>query len=368
MLDQEVQELQEIQNAVQIDDTRTSEGDSEVAPRGYVISSYGADYTVDGLVKRMREGSVYVPEFQRSFVWDVKDASRFVESLLLGLPVPSIFLSKEADTGKLLVVDGQQRLSSLKHFYDGIWEPTKKEFSLKGVDPAFEGLTYRKLKDEDRRRLDDAILHVTVFKQDEPSEDQSGIYQVFERLNSGGKKLTPQEIRSAVHHSGGMRELLRELNKNSDWRSIYGPEDGRMRDQELILRFLAFYYDGENYKSPLLSFLNNFMGRHKKLEAGLGEEMKNVFSGAIHAVHEAVGDSAFRPVRALNAAVFDSVMVGLARRLKRGPVTDLALFKTKYDELLINQVFLDACGRGTAGEERVKTRIGLATEAFSQLP
>jgi hypothetical protein len=141
-----------------------------------------------------------------------------------------------------------------------------------------------------------------------------------------------------------------------------------MRDQELILRFLAFYYDGENYKSPLLSFLNNFMGRHKKLEAGLGEEMKNVFSGAIHAVHEAVGDSAFRPVRALNAAVFDSVMVGLARRLKRGPVTDLALFKTKYDELLINQVFLDACGRGTAGEERVKTRIGLATEAFSQLP
>jgi hypothetical protein len=368
MLDQDVQELQEIQNAVQIDDTRTAEGDSEVAPLGYVISSYGADYTVDGLVKRMREGSIYVPEFQRSFVWDVKDASRFVESLLLGLPVPSIFLSKEADTGKLLVVDGQQRLSSLKYFYDGIWEPTKKEFSLKGVDRTFEGRTYKKLKDEDRRRLDDAILHVTVFKQDEPSEDQSGIYQVFERLNSGGKKLTPQEIRSAVHHSGGMRELLRALNENPEWRSIYGPEDGRMRDQELILRFLAFYYDGESYKSPLVSFLNAFMGRHKKLEATLGEEMRKVFSDAIHVVHQAVGDSAFRPVRALNAAVFDSIMVGLARRLKPGPVTDPALFKAKYDELLTNQVFLDACGRGTAGEERVKTRIGLATDAFSQLP
>ena len=144
MLDQEVQELQEIQNAVQIDDTRTAEGDSEVAPLSYVISSYGADYTVDGLVKRMREGSIYVPQFQRSFVWDVKDASRFVESLLLGLPVPSIFLSKEADTGKLLVVDGQQRLSSLKYFYEGIWEPTKKEFSLKGVDRTFEGRTYKK--------------------------------------------------------------------------------------------------------------------------------------------------------------------------------------------------------------------------------
>jgi Protein of unknown function DUF262 len=364
--DYDVQDAPDVRQ-VQIDDVRTNEGDREVAPLGYVISSYGADYTVDGLVKRMREGSVYVPEFQRGFVWDVKDASRFVESLLLGLPVPSIFLSKEADTGKLLVVDGQQRLLSLKYFYDGIWEPTKREFSLRGVDRTFEGRTYRGLRDEDRRRLDDAILHVTVFKQDEPSEDLSGIYQVFERLNSGGKKLTPQEIRSAVHHSGGMRELLRDLNKNVEWRAIYGPEDGRMRDQELVLRFLAFYYDGDHYKSPLVTFLNSFMGRHKRLDKVLAEEMRNVFSQAIHVIHQTVGLSAFRPVRALNAAVFDSVMVGLARRLGKGPVRDPAAVKTKYEGLLRNQEFLDACGRGTAGEERVKTRIDLATEAFSGL-
>ncbi len=367
MPEQNVQDVQEPPDVL-IEDVRTNEGDSEVAPLGYIISSYGADYTVDGLVKRMREGSVYVPEFQRGFVWDVKDASRFVESLLLGLPVPSIFLSKEADTGKLLVVDGQQRLLSLRYFYDGIWEPTKREFSLRGVDRTFEGKTYKGLRDEDRRRLDDAILHVTVFKQDEPSEDQSGIYQVFERLNSGGKKLNPQEIRSAVHHSGGMRELLRDLNKNPEWRSIYGPEDGRMRDQELVLRFLAFYYEANNYKSPLVNFLNAFMGRHKKLETTRSAEMKGLFSDTIHFIFAAIGPSAFRPVRALNAAVFDSVMVGLARRLKRGAVTDLGQLKTKYEELLRNQEFLDACGRGTAGEERVKTRIGLATTAFSDLP
>lgn len=360
MADQDVQEIL-------IEDVLTNEGDREVAPLGYIISSYGADYTVDGLVKRMREGSIYVPEFQRGFVWDLKDASRFVESLLLGLPVPSIFLSKEADTGKLLVVDGQQRLLSLRYFYDGIWEPTKREFSLRGVDRTFDGKTYKGLRDEDRRRLDDAILHVTIFKQDEPSEDQSGIYQVFERLNSGGKKLTPQEIRSAVHHSGGMRELLHELSKNAEWRSIYGPEDGRMRDQELVLRFLAFYYEADSYKSPLVNFLNAFMGRYKKLEKLRADEMKKVFSDAIHVIHQAIGDSAFRPVRALNAAVFDSVMVGLARRLKNGTLTDLDRFKTKYEELLRNQGFLDACGRGTAGEERVKTRIGLATAAFSDL-
>src|SRR5712671_1846212 len=264
-----------------IEDLLTPEGDSEVAPASYVISSYGADYTVDGLVKRVREGSIYVPQFQRGFVWDMKDASRFVESLLLGLPVPSIFLSKEADTGKLLVVDGQQRLLSLRYFYDGIWEPTKKEFSLRGVGGPFEGKTYKTLRDENRRRLDDAILHVTIFKQDEPSDDQSGIYQVFERLNSGGKRLTPHEIRSAVHHSGGMREFLQDLNKNPEWRSIYGPEDGRMRDQELVLRFLAFYYDAAHYQSPLVSFLNGFMGSYKKLEKDRADEMRKVFNETI---------------------------------------------------------------------------------------
>lgn len=363
MADQEVDQLPQ----VQIEDARTSEGEIEVAPLGYVISSYGADYTVDGLVKRIREGSVYVPEFQRGFVWDIKDASRFVESLLLGLPVPSIFLSKEADTGKLLVVDGQQRLLSLRYFYDGIWEPTKREFTLKGVDPNFEGRTYKRLRDEDRRRLDDAILHVTVFKQDEPSEDQSGVYQVFERLNSGGKKLTPQEIRSAVHHSGSMRTLLHDLNLTVEWRAIYGPEDPRLRDQELILRFLAFFYDAESYKSPLVTFLNGFMGRNKNLDASRAGAMGKIFVDTISLVHNAIGKVAFRPVRALNAAVFDSVMVGLARRLIRATVADLVDLKERYDQLLHNQAFLDACGRGTAGEERVKTRIDLATAAFSQL-
>jgi hypothetical protein len=282
--------------------------------------------------------------------------------------VPSLFLAKEADTGKLLVVDGQQRLLSLLYFYDGVWKPTKREFSLKGVDAAFDGRTYQGLRDEDRRRLDDAILHVTVFKQDEPSEDESSIYQVFERLNSGGKKLTPQEIRSAVHHSGGMREVLQVLNSNAEWRAIYGPEDARMRDQELVLRALAFYYDAGDYKSPLVTFLNSFMGRHKGLDKAEAEDMKRVFGGAIHVIYESIGGSAFRPTRVLNAAVFDSVMVGVARRLSKGPVEDLVKFGAAYDELMKNQKFLDACGRGTAGEERVKTRIDLASTAFAEVP
>ena len=352
----------------EVDDTRSEEDEREVEPLRYAISSYGADYPVDGLVRRLRDGSIFVPPFQRGFVWDLKDASRFVESLLLGLPVPSIFLSKEADTGKLLVVDGQQRLLSLLYFYDGIWEPAKVEFSLRGVDKNFEGRTYKGLRDEDRRRLDDAILHATIFKQDEPSNDESGVYQVFERLNSGGKKLTPHEIRSAVFHSGPMRGLLQELNHNQNWRQVYGREDARMRDQELILRFLALFYDSEIYESPLVFFLNRFMKKNKELKPELALEMKALFSSAIEEIKEAVGVTAFRPSRALNAAVFDSVMVGVARRLRVRRIKDRPALKAAYDLLLVDPAFLEACGRGTASEERVRERLKIADKAFSKVP
>src|SRR5207247_11456077 len=101
---------------------RPKEGDEEeVIPFRYSISSYGADYPVDGLVQRLRAGSIFVPSFQRGFVWTLPQASQFVESLLLGLPVPGIFLSKEEKTQKLLVIDGQQRLKTLQFFYDGLW-------------------------------------------------------------------------------------------------------------------------------------------------------------------------------------------------------------------------------------------------------
>src|SRR5206468_12424422 len=134
-------------------------------PFKYAITSYGADYPVDGLVKRMASGAIFIPSFQRGYVWSLPQASRFIESLLLGLPVPGIFLSKEEQAQKLLVIDGQQRLRTLEYFYDGIFRPTGRQFALQGVQPQFEGKTYRTLSAEDRRRLDDSILHATIIKQ-----------------------------------------------------------------------------------------------------------------------------------------------------------------------------------------------------------
>src|SRR5262249_49135718 len=158
--------------------------------------------------------------------------------------------------------DGQQRLRTLQYFYDGIFAESGKEFALRGVQSDFDGATYRKLDDDSRRLLDDAIIHATIVQQDKPSDDESSIYYIFERLNTGGVSLASQEIRAALYH-GPFNNLLQQLNENSAWRAVFGPVNLRMRDQELILRFLAMFYEHDRYFWPLKTFLNTFMGKNR---------------------------------------------------------------------------------------------------------
>ena len=109
------------------------------ADTSFSITSYGADYTVDTLIARLKTEAFYVPTFQRRFVWSQRHASRFIESLLMGLPVPGIFLYKEAQTNRHLVVDGQQRLRTLQYFYSGLF--LERKFRLAGVRKEWEGKT-----------------------------------------------------------------------------------------------------------------------------------------------------------------------------------------------------------------------------------
>lgn len=336
-------------------------------PFTYSISSYGADFDVLGLVTRIERGDIYVPSFQRSFVWTLTQASRFIESLLLGLPVPGIFLSREWETNKLLVVDGQQRLRTLQYFYRGIFADSGKEFVLRGVQPRFEGMSYRTLSEEDRRRLDDSIIHATIVKQDEPTDDNSSIYYLFERLNTGGTQLQPQEIRACIYH-GPFADLLQVLNREPAWRAVFGPVNKRMRDQELILRFLALYYASDQYEKPMKSFLNRFMGKYRKLSQDKIDEFTRVFRKTIDVVNRSIGKQAFKPRKALNAAVFDAVMVGIARRLERGPIRDLEQIREAYENLLEDADFLKSVETGTADEQAVRVRLEKATGAFRDVP
>jgi hypothetical protein len=348
----------------------------EVIPFTYAITAYGADYPVDSIVKRIQADDIVVPRFswepekksgivgfQREYVWPRPKADRFIESLLLGLPVPGIFLVKEM-TGRLLVLDGHQRLFTLKAFYEGVING--EEYRLENVQEQFAGKRYRDLGTEDRRRLDDSIIHATVIRQDEPSEDQSSIYLIFERLNTGGVNLQPQEIRVALYHGEFVR-VLRKLNDNKAWRQLFGAKSKRLKDMEMILRFFAFYYHSQHYRSPMKDFLNRYMASNQTLARQNEADLTTVFETTTATIAEFIGDRAFRPVRAVNAAVIDSVMTGVARRLAAGPIQKREQLHEYYRALLKNKDYWNAVQTGTSQEANVKARLDLATNEFASI-
>lgn len=361
----------EIENADQPEETVVedeSESDKVVAHTRYDITGYGIDFDVDGLVKRINNKDVFIPEFQRDYVWNIGEASRFVESLLLGLPVPGIFLAKEEATGKLLVIDGQQRLKTLQFFYGGTFKPNpddkiRRVFRLLKVQKQYEGLTYDKLEERDRINLGNSVIHATVIKQDSPPEDDTSIYHIFERLNSGGKLLTAQEIRCVIYH-GNLIDALKIMNDNPSWRGIFGKKSPRQKDQELILRFLAMYYNASAYTRPMADFLNIFASKRRNADPEFLKEAATIFDYTIEAFYEALGAKAFRPVRALNTAVFDSMMVGLARRIAGiGKPTKEKILEV-YSSLLRDEKYLETVSRSTADDAFVATRLQKATDLF----
>ena len=342
----------------------SDESAEEPIPYKYSITSYGADYPVDSLVKRLDEDVIFVPPFQRSYVWSINRASSFVESLLLGLPVPGIFLSKEQDTGKMLIIDGQQRLKTLQFFYKGIF--CGREFRLKDVQSRFEGKTYSTLDTEDRLRLDDSIIHATIVRQEEPSEDQSSIFHIFGRLNTGGMQLQAQEIRACIFY-GPFNELLRELNDYKSWRKIYGKPSPRLKDQELILRYFALFFYLDKYVRPIKDFLNRYMGANRSFKLQNVGTLRSNFCEVIDFFAAMLGKRAFRLERVFNAAVYDAAMVGLARRLKSSPLQDRQGFIDKYEALLQDADFNSACKTATSDVANVRKRVELATTAFQAL-
>lgn len=356
-----------------------AENDS-IPPNRYTITSYGADYPVDGLVKRIQRGDIFIPSFQRSYVWKLEQASRFIESLLMGLPVPGIFLAKEADTNKLIVIDGQQRLKTLQFFYGGRFEPRDKPFELKKVAEQFLGKTYETLSAVDRRMLDDAILPATIVRQEQPEDtnpQQSSIYHIFERLNTGGTKLEPQEIRACVNY-GDFNKCLNQINQNLSWQKIFQGRENveipnktkRMKDQELILRFLSLHFELNAYKSSMKDFLTKFMYENRDLSKYSGKQIESIFIPTIELVYTSIGLKAFRPRRGLNAAVFDAVMVGIANRLEKGNVTSINSLKVSYEKLLGDRKFLNVSikSRHISNIENVKKRVRLAIAAFKDVP
>jgi hypothetical protein len=327
--------------------------ESDLSP--YKIVSYPADYTLQGLHDKWKKEEIEIPPFQRQFVWTQSQASRLIESFLLGLPVPGIFFYKDKQTQKLLVIDGQQRLKTVFGFFDGYLDGARERFVLRGVRHEWEGRAYTDLIEPDQIRLRDSVLRATIVDQLDPA-DTSSVFHIFERLNTGGTVLKPQEVRNCIFQ-GAFNDLLIELNGEGTWRKIVGSgqQDKRMRDIELILRFLSLHEDSDKYTKPMKDFLSDFMRSNRYAKPQKLEKFRQIFASTTQKVVDSLGRKPFHIKAGLNAAVFDSVMVAFATSEHTLP--DMR----KRFRRLLNLADYQVCtSTGTTDVDAVKKRIGLA--------
>jgi hypothetical protein len=247
--------------------------------------------SIKTLMEDLDTGEIYIPDFQRNFRWSQEKASKLIESFLLGLPVPPIFVYSDSKERKV-VIDGQQRLLSLYLFIrkgkfprntlnlsniQGLKELEfeGREFKLVGVKQEWENKTFKELKEEDKRYLLNAPIWIINVWQIKPEQDLSSVFYIFERLNTGGELLSPMEIRRAIYY-GNFYKCLEELNLNEEWRKLLGKKqpDKKLMDIEILLRILYLSESWKNYREPMKERLNEFMKVKKDLPLEELEKLK----------------------------------------------------------------------------------------------
>ncbi|MEZ5106820.1 MAG: DUF262 domain-containing protein [Draconibacterium sp.] len=342
-------------------DSEETEPISESTPDELAkIVSYNIANTVEVLKFKIDNEEIDLkPEFQRDFVWDMNRASLFIDSLLIGLPIPSIFLGKSKEDETYKVIDGQQRLKSVYFFMNGKFITNGQEqiFGLRKLEGRdWDGKTYNELEEKNKRRIRNAVLNTTVIE--DIDANPRVVHDIFHRLNTGGMTLTDQEVRNCVYN-GTLNDELIDLNKNEDWRQLLGKTypDRRLRDVEMVLRFYALLDSLNSYQPSMREFLSRFQEKNRKVALD-----RELFNSVVDILNTEIGEDAFRITRTVNKSVCDAVMVSIAQILMEGKeITDL---ETKHKKLVADEEFAKYVISGTSTETSVKGRITIARNYF----
>jgi len=366
----------------------------------YDITATPNDFNVLTLNSFVEAGTVKIPGFQRNFVWDIKRASKLIESLILGLPVPQLFLYEQA-RNKFQVIDGQQRLMSIYYFikkrfprkerrtelravfdeHGGIPDSILHDdtyfqtFSLRlpeklpGKRNKFKGLNYSTLGDY-RTQFDLRPIRNVVVKQASPDNDDSSIYEVFNRLNTGGVNLRPQEIRTSMYHSS-FYEMLYAINAAAGWRTILGAPvpDLHMKDIEILLRGFAMLIDGKNYSPSMVRFLNRFSRNCESMQEENIGYLRKLFCSFVDAASE-LEDNAFvnKKNNRFNIALYEAAFTATCEqasaehRILGGKIDPAGLSSLANDD-----EFIGAASKASTGTTNVETRLDRARACLRAL-
>lgn len=335
-------------------------------PDARPVVSHPNDWTISTLRDKHERGQINLqPHYQREYVWEQKPElpSRLIESLLLQIPIPPLYFVR-LETGKIEVVDGQQRLTTLIRF-------VTNKFTLQKLQKlsSLNGKLFQELSEQDQEKIMDASIRSIVI---DAGTNQDLRYEIFERLNRGAMALNEQEIRNCVYR-GLFCDLLTELEQDTNWRKIKGDNspESRFIEREMILRFFSFTNRIDHYAGNLKRFLNDYMGKYapneKSQVAELGamfrQTMQNVYTvfgenaGRLYSVDEGASQNEGRWEKKFSISALDiqaSALIGHPPS-KVHPVAQ-SIFEAYKFYIVTNPQVRIAISRRPAGTEATKTR------------
>jgi len=339
------------------------------------VKTQTIEYDLETLVKKIKRNVIKLnPEYQRKHRWDDVTSSKLIESLILNIPIPFIYISQDIDvdeeidseSSRFSVIDGQQRLTAIYNFFENKYQLQDLE-----VLDKLNGVFHKDLPPFLIRRLEERSIRCLRI---DSTLDPQVKYDIFERLNSGSVKLESQELRNATCR-GPFKDLVKKLSKNEKFKLAckLTPDSSRvkkMEDEELVLRFFAINYldSYRDYKGKFKNFLTSKMNSFNHLPIKKLEEMERLFNDTFKYIGESnidypftkyrVTDNGLEKMSDFNAAVYDSITHLFIESMRKGTIVT----SEKILGMFTDPVFFAACEGSVNDVAKLNTRINKAKE------
>lgn len=356
---------QQLEGEIDVEDEGVEDED---VPVNYEIAAYPSDYTLSGLAQMWKDGDIVIPDYQREFVWNIRQSSLLIESFLSGLPVPQVFFYIN-DENQSIVIDGQQRILSVIFFMEGLFgrentQGKRQVFRLTGLgkEHPLNGFRFEDLDGSQQRKLKQAVLRAVNIRQLHPKGESTSAYHIFERLNTGGTPLKPQEIRNCVFR-GEFNNLLRQANTDENWRKLLGKSyvDKHQKDVELLLRVFSLVDDVDQYEKPMKEFLNVSMGKNRSGTTPKAKQFFAVFPEVTKAIIEQIGEKPFHLRGPINISALDSILCVLIANHDQISSIDL---RKCYDTIVKDSDFDAFTSINTTDPKTVVDRMEVVEKHF----
>lgn len=311
------------------------------------------------------------PDFQREEVWKGPKQTKFIDSLLKQLPIPSMCFAVDAKKQQWIVIDGLQRMTTIIKFLKGsAWKLSK----LEDIDPRLSGTSAAAIKTSEDElhdiytRIENLTVPITVLRCDFSKEHHMEyLFTIFHRLNSGGENLNNQEIRNGIY-GGSLNYLLKDLDTNSNWKNINKLQPKglyRFRYQEVILRFLAFYDNRSAYEGQLAKFLNSYMHNNRNAGKTFVRNRSRLFERTVDCLfNKALRGK--RPDKKIPITILESALVGVAKNLSALENATAPTVANRYRNLIHHPKFSEEARKeGLSKKERVLSRLRIAVKLFA---